>query len=159
MGLLSRHKRVLAETALIYKSIGEVLCPFFGKTVVFNSDGFHHLQFSAERERGKPEQMLKFALLRKYAVDILKNSGTVQEYRKTMEAGERRRYSKGERDMVQAEYWGFVAIMGEEEKERVKVIVRRVGTGNIHFWSIMPAQHHRGDHSYLQRGGPDMQEG
>lgn len=160
MGLLSRHKKFLAETDLLYKSVGEVVCPFFGKAVTFNSDGFHHLQFSADRERGKPEQMLKFTLFKKYAVEILKNSGTVQEYRKTMEPGGKRRYSRKEADMINAEYWGFVSIVGAEgSKERVKVIVRRVGTGNPHFWSVMPAQHHRGDESYLQHGGPDMQDG
>lgn len=159
MGILARHKKTLAEVSLFYKSIGEALCPYFGKSVAFNSDGFHHLQFSAERERGKSEQVLKFILLKKYAVDILKNSGTLQEYRKTMEVADKRRYSRREADMVNVEYWGFVAIVGDLEKERVKVILRKRGTGNIHFWSIMRAQRHKGDSAYLEQGSQDMLDG
>lgn len=158
MGILSRHKKVLAEISQFYKTIGEVQCPYFGNPVIFNSDGIHHLQFSAERERGKPEQLLKFHLLQKYAVEILKKSGTVQEYRKTMETGEKRRYSKREVDMVPVEYWGFVAIVGSTVRERVKIIVRKKGAGNVHFWSAMRAQHHKGDGSYLT-GANDIQDG
>lgn len=49
--------------------------------VVLNSDGFHHLQFSDRREQSKEEQLLKFSLL-PLALDIIKKSATLQEYRK-----------------------------------------------------------------------------
>ncbi len=38
--------------------------------------------------------------------------------------------------MKEVEYWGFVAIVGEKFM-RIRVIARRVGTGNITFWSVM----------------------
>jgi hypothetical protein len=36
-----------------------------------------------------------------------------------------------------AEYWGFVAITGKS-LIKVRVILRRIGDGNITFWSVMP---------------------
>jgi len=37
----------------------------------------------------------------------------------------------------EVEYWGFVAVIGARP-DKVRVILRRVGTGNISFWSVMP---------------------
>lgn len=39
--------------------------------------------------------------------------------------------------MKEVEYWGLVAIVGET-KIKVRTILRRVGYGNITFWSVMP---------------------
>jgi hypothetical protein len=35
-----------------------------------------------------------------------------------------------------SEYWGLVAIF---KGEKLKVIVRKVGNGGLHFWSVIPA--------------------
>ena len=35
------------------------------------------------------------------------------------------------------EYWAFVAIVGER-LIKIRVILRRVGDGNVIFWSVMP---------------------
>lgn len=67
----------------LYKSKGTIYNPYFNKEVILNSDGFHHLQFSARRERKKEEQLLKFNLL-PLAFHIIKKSGTLQEYRKEL---------------------------------------------------------------------------
>ncbi len=41
--------------------------------------------------------------------------------------------------MKQVEYWGFVAILGKQEAPvKLRTILRRVGDGNITFWSVMP---------------------
>jgi len=42
-----------------------------------------------------------------------------------------------------AEYFGFVAIVGER-KIKIRVIVRRIGNGNFTFWSVMPDSKLRG---------------
>jgi hypothetical protein len=33
-------------------------------------------------------------------------------------------------------YWGLIAII---DGRKIKVILRRVGNGEIHFWSVIPA--------------------
>ncbi len=137
MGILSRHKKEKKKAGEYFNSIKEIDCPYFSKKVIFNSDGFHHLQFSAGRERGKKAQILKFSLL-KSAVKIIENSGTVQEYRKEWGAVGRKKKG-GFRKTKEMQYWGLTAITGKEINQiRVRVILRQVGNGNVTFWSVMP---------------------
>jgi len=42
--------------------------------------------------------------------------------------------------MKMIEWWGFVAIFIKQEI-KVRVVLRKVGEGNIHFWSVMPYSH------------------
>ena len=120
----------------LYSSQKRVRNPFFQTEVIFNSDGFHHLQFSARRERDKREQLLKFSLL-PLAVDIIKKSGTVQEYRKLLSPVGEPAARNGEIRMKIVQYWGLVAIVGKRQI-KVKTVLRKVGDGNITFWSVMP---------------------
>ena len=123
------------KTKMLYSSKKPICNPYLERDVIFNSDGFHHLQFSARRERDKKEQLLKFSLL-PLAFHIIKKSATLQEYRKEL-------ITIGKQDKnglcltKTADYWGFVAIVGEKWI-KVKVILRRIGDGNIIFWSVMP---------------------
>ncbi len=121
----------------IYNRQDSIPCPYFSVPVVLNADGFHHLQFSARRERNKREQLLKFRLL-PLALQVIRKSGTVQDYRKTMAPIGKKSKQNGFVPMKEIEYWGFVAIVGELTPVRIRVIIRRVGTGNIIFWSVMP---------------------
>ncbi|MFH0803789.1 MAG: hypothetical protein V1877_01585, partial [Candidatus Tagabacteria bacterium] len=126
----------------IYDAQRNIYNPYFGSEIIFNADGFHHLQFSARRERNKKEQILKFSLL-PLAFKIIKNSGTLQEYRKRMGLVGKKSKRDGSQLMKQIEYWGFIAIAGES-KIKIRVILRRVGDGNIIFWSVMPYSNLKG---------------
>jgi len=128
-----RSKREKARA--LYNAQKNLYNPFLKTQVIFNSDGFHHLQFSARRERNKKEQLLKFNLL-PLAIFVIKYSGTLQEYRKGLTAVGKK--SKDNlRPMKSTEYYGFVAIVGEKQI-KIRVVLRRVGDGNITFWSVMP---------------------
>ena len=157
MGVLARYKQERLKADTFYKSIGEVNCPYFSANIVFNSDGFHHLQFSAERERSKEEQMLKFSLL-PAVPHILRNAGTIQEYRHTMEPVGQKRFSDGAHEMREIEYWGIVAITKGERPIRIKIILRRVGNGNIVFWSVMPTVKLKDGDSYLYLASQNIGE-
>ncbi len=119
----------------IYDAQKNIHNPYLGTEVIFNSDGFHHLQFSARRERNKKEQLLKFSLLL-LAINVIKKSGTLQEYRKDVVAVGKKG-NDGFRKTKEVQYWGFIAIMGEQ-KIKIRVILRRIGDGNVIFWSVMP---------------------
>ena len=155
MGTLSRYKQEKVKAETFYKSIPKVRCPYFGTDIVFNSDGFHHLQFSAERERPKEAQLLKFSLL-PAVPHILRNAGTIQEYRHTMEPVGRKRFSDGAREMREIEYWGIIAITKGQRPIRIKIILRRVGNGNIMFWSVMPTVKLKDGDSYLRLASKDI---
>ena len=78
--------------------------------------------------------MLKFRLL-PLALEVIEKSGTVQEYRRIWQP-----IGKigpdGMRAAKEIEYWGLVAII-DPRPDKIRVILRRVGTGNITFWSVM----------------------
>ena len=96
----------------IFNAQKKIYCPYFKSEVVLNSDGFHHLQFSARRERSKKVQLLKFWLL-PLALDTIRKSGTVQEYRKMLTPIGKPSPRDGSVPMKEVEYWGLVAIAGE----------------------------------------------
>jgi hypothetical protein len=101
-----------------------------------SSDGFHHLRYSARRERNKKEQILKFTLL-PLGLRILEKATTLQEYRKLLSPVGKKSGRDNMTPMKLVQWWGFVAIFVEQEI-KVRVVVRRVGNGNLHFWSVMP---------------------
>lgn len=127
-----------------------VSCPYFDSEITLNSDGLHHLQFSDRRERNKKEQRLKFSLL-PLALGVIRKSGTVQEYRKIMMPVGKKSKRDGFRTLKSVEYWGFVAIIGQEPI-KIRVVVRRIGDGKIIFWSVMPAMKLRGDEEERRKG-------
>jgi len=121
----------------IYDAQKSVYNPYFAQDVILNSDGFHHLQFSARRERNKQEQLLKFRLL-PLALGVIKRSGTLQEYRKILSPVGKKSKRDGSTLMKNIEYWAFVAIVGKNNQIKIRTILRRIGDGNIIFWSVMP---------------------
>jgi hypothetical protein len=120
----------------IYSREKVIRNPFFKEEIVLNSDGFHHLRYSARRERTKEEQILKFTLL-PLGLHILRTAATLQEYRKLLSpVGEPSRRDHAVA-MKLVQWWGFVAIFIEQDI-KIRVIVRKVGEGQLHFWSVMP---------------------
>ncbi len=121
----------------LYDATPEIRSPFFKSNVALTSDGFNHLLHKPNRQpRNVAEQRLKLRLVRK-ALHILKNAGTVQEYRVRVEkVGTAGR--DGLHKTKQVEYWGFHDIVGDEQMILMRVVVRRVGDGKLHFWSVMP---------------------
>ncbi len=138
MGILSRYKNELVGAETSYKGIGFVHCPYFNKKVTFNSDGFHHLRYKVGgSERPKLAQMYKFSLMHG-ATEIIKASGTLQQYRKQWGITGRKKNADGSQEMKEMEYFAFEGILGIGVSAiRIKAIVRRVGNGEPHFWSVM----------------------
>ena len=129
----NKKKEKAKKTYIFQKNIYN---PYLKSQVVLSSDGFHHLQFSARRERNKKEQLLKFNLL-PLAFDIIKKSGTLQEYRKTLMPIGKKSKKDGLSPTKMVEWWGFLAIIGNPQI-KIRVVLRRIGDGNIIFWSVMP---------------------
>lgn len=123
----------------LYTSHRAIYNPYLDCDVLLTSDGFRHLQFSARRGRERPtkEQLLRFSLL-PLAFELIRRSATVQEYRRTM-TPVGKPSARGEISLRHVEYWAFIAIL-ERNRRRVKlrVVLRRIGTENVTFRSVMP---------------------
>lgn len=131
------YHKLLDSCRQVYTSTSVIACPYFDSPIALTSDGFNHLLNKSNRQpRNIKEQRLKLRLL-KPALSILGKAGTVQEYRSTIEKwGEPSKDGLSKTKPV--EYWGFHDIVGAEVKVLVRVIVRKIGDGKYHFWSVMP---------------------
>ncbi len=130
-------KEAIEKAKKIYPLQGVIWCPYFQNNVILTSDGFNHLQNKGNRmPRNIDEQILKLRLLPK-ALEIIKNTGTLQEYRKGIEKVGKIG-SDGFYKTKNVEYWGFHAIIGKDYLRKIVVILKRVGDGKIIFWSVMP---------------------
>jgi hypothetical protein len=128
---------ILREARTTYSAHETIRCPFFDGPIALTSDGFNHLTHKTNRTpRNVNEQKLKLRLLKR-GLKIIRKAGTVQEYRKGVEkigAPAKDGFTK----MKHIEYWAFHDIVGEKKQFLLRVIVRRVGDGKLHFWSVMP---------------------
>jgi hypothetical protein len=136
MDLIEKCRQLKEKAELIFEQKKLVLCPYFNQEVALNSDGLHHLQFSARRERSKEEQILKFTLL-PLAIKVIKKAGTVQEYRKELLPIGKKCEKDGFRSAKWVQSWGFEAIVGENNNIKIRTIIRQVGDGKLVFWSVI----------------------
>jgi len=128
--------KIRAET--FYHSIIKVRCPALIADVHFSSDGFHHLQYDGTRaERTKLVQKNKMLCLQE-AVDIIRKTTTIQEYRTSLQPiGKANK--NGLRPTKLVAYYAFHAITDFTKLRRINIVIRRIGEGNYHFWSVMPS--------------------
>ncbi len=139
MADISNYDNLKDATNSYYNKIGFITNPALNNQKIhFGNEGFRHLMYKGNKkksERDKGVQIMKFNLLHK-AVDILKISTTYQEYDEGLSEIIKKKRKKKIKESVVVRYWGFVAIMNNF---RVKVVVRQIGNGGKHFWSVIPA--------------------
>lgn len=131
---INEFKKLKKYTEEEYKKIRNVNNPALKAQIFFNSNGLHHLKYDNNRsERNKVVQKNKLMFFND-AVNIIKKSSTIQEYRRSI-------YTSDETKKIKIiKFFAFWAIISFNKKTRIKVIIRRVGgeNGKFHFWSVMP---------------------
>lgn len=101
-----------------------------------NSDGFRHIINKNEKhKRDWKNQVKRFHLLQ-YVKPILEKMGFYQEYQEFAEEVFVKGYGKTKKVTKIVRYWAFVAII--DNKIRIKIILRKIGDGEIIFWSVIP---------------------
>lgn len=107
------------------KNNKEISCPAFaGEKITFNAKGINHLIYKGNRSRREASRIETNIRLLPSAIKVLKLMPLAQE--ETYYIREDTKYL----------FWTFEAIVDER---RIKVIVRQVGKGKKHFWSVIPA--------------------
>ena len=128
-----------------YQKIDSVYSPALGIKINFNAKGFNHITFRNPRNpRNNVDQINRLKIL-PLAVKLIEKANIYQEYE----------YIKPEvLNLKSIEYWGIIAIIDEN---KIKVILRRIGGGDIHFWSVIPAYStsEKRDKSFKLKGDPD----
>ncbi|MEK7172386.1 MAG: hypothetical protein AAB723_03680 [Patescibacteria group bacterium] len=132
---ISNYQQIKETAEKFYKDMSRLFCPVFNEPVIFNSDGFNHLIYKKGGERAKDDQITKLKLL-PFAKEIVGVTTTYQEYDEGLIHIQRKKFKKKVDESAKVKYWGLVAII---KNCRVKVIVRQVGNGQKHFYSVIPA--------------------
>lgn len=111
-----------------FKTHKSVNCPAFpGEKVHFNSKGLSHLFYKGSaKTSSRPEQESSVRVnLLPHALKLLNKMPFPQE--ESVLTDFKGRICK---------YYAFEAVI---DNHRIKVIVRQVGNGQKHFWSVIPA--------------------
>lgn len=117
------YKRLLKETHEYYKSLKKIRCKHIDNNfIVFGNSGFTHLLIKDRKSRSIDEQFRKLSIIR-YIHDIINNDNVKKDIR-----------------IIQSKEYGqieYTALSGKVDDRIVKIILRKIGNGNYHFWSIM----------------------
>lgn len=107
-------------------------------TIRLTSEGLLHLVYGDKhhkRKRDWKNQVKRFHLVT-HIKRIIEGMSFYQEYQEQNQMVLVKKHKHKEMAMRLVKYWGFVAVI--DDKIRVKLILRKVGDGAIHFWSIIP---------------------
>ncbi|MFH1946827.1 MAG: hypothetical protein ABIJ23_01560 [Candidatus Magasanikbacteria bacterium] len=129
-----KFKKVQEKAEQEYKNINSVFCPFLKKDISFNAKGLEHIKFKGRNKaRSREDQYIRLKCL-PLANKILELSHTLQGHqeRNEMVKEKSKRWSH---KMKSVNYFEFVAVVGDV---RVRVIIKKVEGGELHFWSIIP---------------------
>jgi hypothetical protein len=153
---VSNYDKIRSDAEKYYRSLSECDCIALGMKVSFSSHGFNHLVYRKGRtERDKSSQIMRFKLLAR-AYELVSLSTTIQEYENTLKEFRVKKHKEKLFVTKQVQYWGLIAIMGDR---KIKVILRKIGNGNLHFWSVIPAwvtsKTRDGKYIRTMKGDPD----
>lgn len=109
---------------LIFFENQDLFSPAFNSKIIFNSKGINHLLYKGNRSRRETERIEINLRLLPRAIKLLKRATFWQEE------------SNYKTEDIFYKFWAFEAVVDER---RIKVIIRQVGNGNKHFWSVIPA--------------------
>jgi hypothetical protein len=130
---LEHCQLIMTTQKAFYDGIGSVYCPILKEDVVFNGEGFRHLLYESN---GKPRtvyaRIYKLTLL-PLVIAVIKNAVGVDEERDMVV-----RYSrKKNAPMKKGKAYSLVALVGRKDPVNVRVILNKVGNGNLTFRSVM----------------------
>lgn len=123
-----QHKQLKQRAQAFFKQTKSITSPAFPKEkIAFSSKGLSHLFYKGANKRSArdvKESETRVNLL-PAAHKLLKVMALPQE-----------ESTLTNREGKVCKYWAFEAVV---DARRIKVIVRQVGNGKKHFWSVIPA--------------------
>lgn len=132
----SNYDKIREDAEKYYGTLSGLNCPALGLVVSFSSHGFNHLIYRKGRtERDRVSQIMRFKLLTK-AYRLIRLTTTIQEYEDSLKEFRIKKHKEKISVTKQVQYWGLIAIIDDR---KIKVILRKIGNGNLHFWSVIPA--------------------
>ncbi|OGY46672.1 MAG: hypothetical protein A2663_03550 [Candidatus Buchananbacteria bacterium RIFCSPHIGHO2_01_FULL_46_12] len=121
-----------------YDKLDKIKCPYLGKDVHFNEEGFSHLlSKSWNRGRSLAEQYTRLKILPKM-IEIIKLSHTLQEYDERQIFVRQKINSRWEKSLKMVRYYVFIALL-KDYNFRLKIVIKEIEGGQPFFWSVYPS--------------------
>jgi hypothetical protein len=118
-------KKFKEQIKIIFQQTKEISCPAFkDEKIYFNAKGINHLIYKGSRSRRDEDRITTNIRLLPRAIKLLSLATFWQE---------ENQFTK---DKIIFIFWAFEAVIDDR---RIKVIVRQLGKGRKHFWSVIPA--------------------
>ncbi|MBU1104874.1 hypothetical protein KJ664_03220 [Patescibacteria group bacterium] len=119
---MNLHKK---QIQTIFSEVKQIACPAFDKEkVYFTAKGINHLLYKNSRSKRDSKRIETNTRLLPGAIKVLRVMPYFQE---------ESYYTK---ESVIHKFWAFEAVVDDR---RIKVVIRQVGKGQKHFWSVIPA--------------------
>lgn len=116
------YNKLLLETKRYYFGLNKVSCPALNNEYVhFNKHGFNHFLHKGRTPRKKKDQIRRFRLLSTVPM-IISSCERIHAY-------------KEDKRMGSVAY--FCEIRGKYKNKIVKIIIRKLNNGRLHFFSVM----------------------
>jgi len=123
---MANYSDLIKKRSEHYKAIRECYCPILQEEIVFNSKGLRHFKYNGKgRARSRKEHMYRMGLV-PLIKPVIQTATKISKYTPPI-------YVKSLDKFV--EYWELKEKVGKQ-KTTVTVILRRIGTGNIIFYSV-----------------------
>jgi hypothetical protein len=130
---IEQCKLLTSTQKIFYDEIDSVYCPALKQKVIFNSDGFRHLLYESNgKSRTVQEKIYKLTLL-PLVIPTIKNAINVNEERDI----EIRYSRKNNAKIKKGKAYALVAFVGKKDPVKVRVILNKIGGGNLTFRSVM----------------------
>ena len=121
------YEELINKRKIWYDNVKKIYCPCISEDIIFNSKGFHHIKYDGSgRARSKKQRMYRLGIL-PLAIPVIKCAKKIYEYTPP------ECLNKLEKSV---EYWALREKVGRQNTT-ITVILRRIGSGNIAFHSIM----------------------
>lgn len=115
----------MKERTALYKSFKQCYCPVLKETIYFNAKGFHHFKYNGlGHARPMREQMYRVGLIP--LIKPVIKTATLSTYTPPIYKESLKKY---------VDFWKLQSVVGRQ-KTIVTIILRRVGTGKIIFYSV-----------------------
>lgn len=130
-----QFKEIKEKGEELYKSLDEIYCPYFKEKVSFNAQGLEHLKYKKRgKSRLEQDQYMRFKLIG-LAPEVIKISSSLQGVWETKQFENIKAHNRVDSILKNVTYYEFIAII---KRNRVKIIVKQIESGQKIFWSIIP---------------------
>ena len=112
-------REIYRKTKKLYKNLKSCFCNSLNEEVYFTSDGLNHVLYYRRRPRSQKERYYRAGLI-KHLIKVITQANSAMVSIKSTEP--------------KVVTWAITYKLGQKE---IKVILRKIGNGKLHFLSVM----------------------